>query len=159
MAKSIYDILKDLTTTTSVPGHGTEIEHTIPEHLFPTDDQFENADLLLEWAEDNGFTHALLQKGIQKGLIDIRATFKSCKKTDEWSESYGQANVDSYEWAITERPNAKSSKAISKAILAKGIEMAQAMVGANIPDEMVEQSLKAAYKPNEVEAILNAINI
>jgi len=94
MAKSIYEILNDLTTSTSVPGFGEEIEHTIPAKLFPDDKTFEDADALLAWANEEGYTHALLQKGIQKGLIDARATFKACKKTDKWSPEYGQKNKD-----------------------------------------------------------------
>jgi len=104
MAKSIYEILNDLTTSTSVPGHGDEIEHTIPARLFPDDKTFEDADALLAWANEEGYTHALLQKGLQKGLIDARATFKACKKTDKWSPEYGQKNVDAMEWSVTKRP-------------------------------------------------------
>lgn len=154
MAKSIYEILADLTTTTSVPGHGSEIEHTIPEQLFPTDQEFESADLLLEWAEQNGFTHALLQKGIQKGLIDIRATFKSCKKNDEWSIEYGQNNVDAYEWTVTERPNQNGSKAVAKAKLDAGIQMANAMKSAGIDDETIIESLTPVYGEDGADLIM-----
>lgn len=157
MAKSIYEILADHKTTTSVPGYGSEVEHTIPADLFPSPEQFEDGEQLLDWANENGFTHALLQKGIQKGLIDIRATFKSCKKDEEWSEQLGQANVDSYEWKITERPNQKGSKAISKAVMETGTKMAKAMQDAGIDASVIEASLKASYKPAEVTAILDAI--
>lgn len=109
MSKSIYTILDDLTTTTSVPDFGTEIKHTIPRELLPTAKEFENEEQLLEWCEVSGCLHSCLQKGIQKFLIEIRATFKGCKKADTWTEEYGQKNVDAMEWSITGRPNQKKS--------------------------------------------------
>ena len=145
MAKSIFAILDDLTTETSVPGFGDSITHSIPRKLFPTSEQFEDAEKLLAWANENGYTHALLQQGIQKGLIDIRAKFKSCKKNDTWNETYGQKNVNSHEWSVTERPNQKTNKAISQAVLDKGIEMAKAMILANVPEQAIIGALKAAY--------------
>ena len=51
MAKSIFEILADLTTETSVPEMGKTIEHTIPRSLFPTAEEFENENKLLAWAE------------------------------------------------------------------------------------------------------------
>ena len=39
MAQSIFEILDTLKTTTSVPGHGAEVPHTLPRHLFPTSEQ------------------------------------------------------------------------------------------------------------------------
>ena len=151
MAKSIFAILDDLTTETSVPGFGDSITHSIPRKLFPTSEQFEDAEKLLAWSNENGFTHALLQQGIQKGLIDIRAKFKSCKKNDTWSEIYGQKNVNSHEWSVTERPNQKTNKAISQAVLDKGIEMAKAMILANVPEQAILGALKAAYGNDALE--------
>ena len=158
MAKSIFAILDDLTTETSVPGFGDSIAHSIPRNLFPTSEQFESLDKLLAWANENGFTHALLQQGIQKGLIDIRAKFKACKKNDTWSTEYGQKNVDSHTWEITERPNQKSSKAISQAVLAKGIEMAKAMLLAKVPKTAILGALTAAYG-QDAQEILNQAKI
>lgn len=157
MAKSIYEILNTLTTTTSVPGHGTEIEHTIPENLFPDDNTFEDAELLLEWANDLGYTHALLQKGIQKGLIEVRATFKSCKKDDEWTPEYGQNNVDAMEWTITNRPNQTGSKAVEKAKLDAGIAMAKAMRMASIDDNTIIASLVPVYGEKDSATIMTII--
>ena len=122
MAKSIFLTLDDLETETSVPAIKDskgkvlresfgDVLHTIPRKLFPTSEQFENADLLLAWSNENGFTHFLLQKSIQKGLIEIRATFKGLKKDDTWSTEYGQANVDRMEWSETKRPKSKKSDA------------------------------------------------
>jgi hypothetical protein len=158
MAKSIYEILADLTTNTSVPGFGDEIEHTIPANLFPDDKTFEDKEALLEWAEENNFTHALLQKGIQKGLIDARATFKSCKKSDNWSPEYGQKNVDSMEWTITKRPGQTNDKAkILAAKLEAGINMARAMISAGIDESMILASLTPVYGDEGAQAIMTAI--
>lgn len=120
MAKSIYEVLNDLTTGTSVPqikddkgnilreNYG-DVSHTIPRHLLPTAEEFENEEQLLEWAEVNNCLHSCLQKGVQKFLIEIRATFKGCKKSDTWNESYGQDNVDAMTWTTTKRPQASLS--------------------------------------------------
>ena len=108
MAKSIFSILDDLTTDTSVPDHGS-VTHTLPRNLLPTAEQFEDADNLLDWAEENEITHACLQKGVQKFLIDLRATFKSVKKDETWDIDKGQKNVDDAEWKITSRPEGKKS--------------------------------------------------
>lgn len=157
MAKSIYAILNDLETTTSVPGFGDEIAHTIPAELFPDDKVFENSESLLEWAETSGFTHALLQKGIQKGLIEVRAAFKSCKKNDDWTETYGQNNVDAMTWDVVNRPNQGGSKAILAAKLEAGIQMAKAMKSAGLDDSLILTSLMPVYGDNGAEAIMEAI--
>ena len=116
MAKSIFEILSDLQTETSVPGYGAEVPHTIPRRLFPTPEIFDNADALLEWSNSNGYTHALLQAGLQKGLIDLRARFKACKKTDTWSPELGQKNVDSHKWETVSR--GKSADKVGNAVAA-----------------------------------------
>lgn len=114
MAKSIFEILDTLATETSVPVTGKTIEHTLPRAIFPTAEQFENPEKLLAWSNEKGFTHALIQAGLQKGLIDCRASFKACKKDDTWSVEYGQKNVDKMTWTITERP--KAGNTVEKAI-------------------------------------------
>jgi hypothetical protein len=157
MAKSIYEVLNTLETTTSVPGHGDEIKHTIPENLFPDDSTFESAEELLLWAEDLGYTHALLQKGIQKGLIDARATFKACKKADTWTPEYGQANVDAMEWTVTKRPNQGGNKAVLVAKLEAGIAMARAMKGAALDDDTILASLTPVYGEDGAKDIMNGI--
>ena len=113
MAKSIFETLATLTTETTVQGFG-EVSHTIPAELFPSDDIFEDGNKLLTWAEEKGFTHALLQMGIQKGLIDVRAKFRFVKKNDTWTPEYGQKNVDSHKWEVTERP--KSGDKVKAAV-------------------------------------------
>lgn len=114
MAKSIFEILDDLTTETSVPVTGKSIEHTLPRHLFPNAEQFENEEKLLEWAREKGCLHACLQMGIQKFLIDCRAVFKAVKKGEEWSAEKGQEKLNSHKWSITEKP--KSGNKVATAI-------------------------------------------
>ena len=113
MAKSIFETLATMTTETSVQGFG-EVEHTLPRELFPSDEVFENGNELLAWAEKHGYVHALLQQGIQKGLIDCRAKFRSCKKNETWTPELGQQNVNSHKWEVTERP--KSGDKVKTAI-------------------------------------------
>lgn len=158
MAKSIYEILNDLQTTTSVPDFGTEIAHTIPRDLLPTAEQFEDESDLVDWANKNDCLHAVMQKGIQKFLIEIRATFKGCKKADTWSEEYGQANVDAMEWSITKRPNQNTDKAkLLQAKLEAGIEMAKAMKSAGLDNDLILASLTPVYGDDGAKAIMEAI--
>jgi len=64
---------------------------------------------LLEWAQDSGILHAVLQKGVRAHLIDCRAKFKACKKGDTWTNDYGQENLNNYSWEVQERPTGKKS--------------------------------------------------
>lgn len=114
MAKSIFEILDSMQTETSVPVVGKNVEHTLPRKLFPTAETFENSEKLLAWTNENGFTHALLQAGLQKGLIDCRAAFKACKKDATWTPEMGQKQVDAMTWEIISRPKAANS--VEKAI-------------------------------------------
>ena len=113
MAQSIFDVLETLQTVTSIKGDG-EYSHSLPAELFPSPEVFESRDELLAWSEQHGYTQALLQQGIQKGLIDIRAKYRSCKKNETWTPELGQANVNSHKWEITERP--KSGDKVKTAI-------------------------------------------
>jgi hypothetical protein len=125
MAKSIYSILEDLRTETSVPDHGM-VEHTLPAELLPTAEEFEDSEKLKEWAEANAITHAVLQKGVQKFLIDLRATFKACKKDETWTVEKGQEAVNKASWDITKRPKVgKSDEAIAMEYLASLDEKAR----------------------------------
>lgn len=110
-SQSIYVVLDSLKTETSVPGQKPKMQgHTLPREMFPDSKQFENESALLDWAKDAGCLHACLQKGIKAHLIDCRAKFKSCKKGDEWSNSYGQENLNSYKWEVQQRPTGAMSK-------------------------------------------------
>ena len=114
MAKSIFEILDTLNTETSVPALGKNVEHSLPRKLFPAAETFEDANKLLAWSNENGYTHALLQAGLQKGLIDCRASFKACKKDETWSADSGQSNVDKMVWTVISRP--KTANSVEKAI-------------------------------------------
>ena len=158
MAKSIFEILDSLQTETSVPEVGKNVEHTIPRKLFPTAEQFENEDKLLAWADENGFVHALLQQGIQKGLIDIRAIFKSCKKEENWTPELGQEKVNKHTWSIVERPKTGGTAKIkAQAELEAGIKLAQAMKGAKVADKVILASLIPVYGENVAKEILASL--
>jgi len=130
MAKSIYALLDDLQTETSVPEitdsegkvlrkHFGMVKHTLPRAALPTPEQFEDENKLLEWVTESGVLHACLQSGIQARIIDYRAIFKGMKKDDTWTPEFGQANVDKAEWKVTSRPKvAKSDEAIATEYLA-----------------------------------------
>lgn len=114
MAKSIFEILADLQTETSVPEIKKTVSHTIPRNLFPTPEIFGNETELLNWSNENGYTHALLQMGLQKGLIDLRAKFKAHKKDEEWTPESGQKSIDAHKWETTTR--GKSTDKVGNAI-------------------------------------------
>ena len=158
MAESIFTVLKERKTETSVPEKGATIAHTIPAHLFPTDLEFDNKELLVEWAENVGI-HAILQKGVQKFLIDVRASFKSFKKSEIWTEELGQFNVDSSEWKIATRPNIGGNKtAILNAELEIGIKMATSMKSGGLDDDLILASLTGVYGEDIAQTILDTVN-
>lgn len=168
MAKSIFEILDDLKTETSVPeikndkgvvsrkNFGT-VEHTIPRKLFPTSEQFEDAEKLLAWSNENGFTHALLQAGLQKGLIDCRATFKAVKKDETWTPEYGQANLDKMAWSIVERPKAGGSKAVDSARYADCLKMIGNLCLTKMPTDQIKQIAIPVYGEELVNSIFSTL--
>ncbi len=168
MAKSIFDVLATGTTETSVPSQGKSadgsalcFEHTLPEGLFPSDAEFESPSALLAWSESNGFTHAILQRGIQKFLIEVRATYNGCKKDDVWDEAYGQVNVDDMEWTEVKRPNqGGTSQAIAKAVLQETVTNMQLMIDvAGMTEKKITAVLEDKFDNQEdvVATILNAL--
>lgn len=168
MAKSIFEVLASLTTETSVPAikdnkgylirkNFGEVEHTIPENLFPDDKTFESKDDLLAWAEEHNFTHALLQKGIQKGLIDARATFKACKKDDTWTPEYGQENVDAMEWKVTTRPNQGTGKKLDEARFSDCMAMIGKLSATGMDNSTIRNMVVGIYGAEIVDSIFEAL--
>ena len=107
MAESIYTQLANQNVLT--PVDGTEYRHELPAGLFPTDEIFENPEKLIDWANERGHTAKLIQKGLQKGIIEVRATFKSCPKDKVWSEEMGIKNLHGMEWKTVNRPETSMS--------------------------------------------------
>ena len=155
MAKSIYEVLNTMTTETSVPELGKTIEHSLPASILPTDIQFESD--LLTWSENLGITQAVLQKGVQKFLIDIRAAFKSSKKTEIWSEKLGQTNVDAMEWSVTNRPNQSGAKSVDKARFADCFAMIAKLTSAGMDKETIEEMTSSIYGDEVVQAIIDTV--
>ena len=158
MAKSIFETLDSLQTETSVPAIGKNVEHTLPRSLFPVAETFEDAAKLLAWADENNFTHALLQAGIQKGLIDCRAKFKACKKDETWTPEMGQAAVDCMKWETVQRPKENNiAKIKGQAELDAGIKLASAMKTAGVPDGVILASLTPVYGEETAKMILASL--
>ena len=170
MAKSIYALLDDLMTETSVPAvtdkDGKElrkyygmIDHTLPREALPTSAQFEDAEELLTWAEDAGVLHQCLQSGIQSRIIDYRAIFKSMKKDDVWSYEFGQENVDTAKWKVVSRPEAKVniSAAKEQATKTANVKMAQAMSDAGLEDAMIITTLSASCGAEMAKEIVDSL--
>jgi len=157
MAKSIYDLLNDLQTETSVPEvtdkngavirpHFGMVAHTFPRELLPTSEQFEDEASLLEWAKETGNLHACLQSGVQARVIDLRAIFKSYKKDEEWSPSFGQDNVDTSEWKVVKRPQKTDKEAVKRqATFDANMAIANAMNATKgITAKMIKDTLTAS---------------
>ena len=171
MAKSIYALLDDLKTETSVPSvqdkNGKElrkyygmVQHTLPREALPTSAQFEDAEELLTWAEDAGILHQCLQSGIQSRIIDYRAIFKGMKKDDVWTPETGQAHVDSAEWKIVIRPEAKVniSAAKEQATLDANTKMAKAMKDNGLDNELIIKTLGASCGAEMAQEIVDLLN-
>lgn len=158
MAKSIYEVLANLETETSVPDHGM-ISHTLPRELLPTAEQFEDGEKLLAWAQDNDIVHSCLQKGVQKFLIDLRATFKAVKKDETWTLEKGQKAVDEAEWNITKRPTKGDKEAVKKqATYDANLAIAKAMKATKgISDKMIIDTLTTSCGAEMAKEIVDSL--
>ena len=107
MAESIYTQLEKQSVLT--PVDGKDFRHPLPAKMFPTDKQFESEEELIAWAEENDFTYPLIQKGLQKAIIEVRATFKACKKDETWTEEMGLENINDMAWKVVARPQSGMS--------------------------------------------------
>ena len=155
-SQSIFTLLDTLETETSVPGQTIKMQkHTLPREQFPSSKQFEDEDLLVEWARKTGCLHSVLQKGIQKHLIDCRARFKSCKKTETWSNELGQKQVDAFGWEIMIRPQVKVtvSDIQAQANIKAGMVMVSVLRSQGKSDEEIKTLLNMVY-PNEISQIM-----
>ena len=155
-SQSIFTLLDTLETETSVPGQTPKMQkHSLPREQFPTSTQFENEDGLVEWARRNNCLHACLQKGIQKHLIDCRARFKACKKSETWSNGMGQKQVNEYKWEIMTRPQVKVT--VSDIQAAANIKAGKVMVtvlrSQGKSDDEIKTLLNMVY-PNEISQIM-----
>ena len=154
--QSIFALLDNLETETSVPGQTPKMQkHSLPREQFPTSTQFEDEDGLVEWARRNNCLHACLQKGIQKHLIDCRARFKACKKTETWSNGMGQKQVDEYKWEVMTRPQVKVtvSDIQAQANVKAGTVMVTVLRSQGKSDEEIRTLLNMVY-PNEISQIM-----
>ena len=155
MSESIYTQLENQTVVT--PVNGKEFIHPLPSGLFPTAEQFEDKAKLIAWAKEIGKEAELIQSGLQKKIIEVRAVFKSVKKDEIWTETKGLENVAKMEWKTVDRPNATGGKVIAKAKLEAGIAMAQAMRTAKIADKTIMQALVPVYGDDGAKAIMAEI--
>ena len=155
-SQSIFTLLDTLETETSVPGQTPKMQkHTLSREQFPSSKQFEDENSLVEWARKTGCLHSVLQKGIQKHLIDCRARFKACKKTETWSNGMGQRQVDAFGWEVMTRPQVKVtvSDIQSAANIKAGMVMVTVLRSQGKSDEEIRTLLNMVY-PNEISQIM-----
>ena len=155
-SQSIFTLLDTLETETSVPDQMPKMQkHSLPREQFPSSKQFEDEDGLVEWARRNNCLHACLQKGVQKHLIDCRARFKACKKTETWSNEMGQRQVDAFGWEVMTRPQMKVtiSDIQAQANIKAGTVMLSVLRAQGKSDEEIRTLLNMVY-PNEISQIM-----
>lgn len=172
MAKSIFEILTDGKTETSVPevkdkdgkivrkNYGM-VEHNMPLDKLPTPEEFADETMLLEWARESGQLHACLQSGVQKRLIDYRAIFKAMpgKETNKiWSPEYGQEQVDKAEWKIVEKPKGNGSARVADARYADCMAMLSNLLMAGIAKDQAIEAITNTYGEELVQTVLNGLN-
>ena len=155
MAESIYTQLENQTVVT--PVDGKEFIHPLPSGLFPTAEQFENEAELVSWADENDYTSKLIQKGLQKGIIEVRACFKSFKKDEIWTEAMGLTNIAEMEWKSVNRPNVGGGKAVLAAKLQAGFEIAQAMKDNKANQDLILMALTPTYGEKGAQAIIDSL--
>ena len=157
-SQSIFTILDSLETETSVPGMEPKMQrHSLKREAFPTSEQFESEDGLRDWAVGAGCLHAALQKGVKAHLIDCRARFKSCKKNDVWNNEYGQANLDSFDWEVQERPNAGGSKKLVEKEISTLVKSIKTMLELGLEVETIKPKLLEKYNKSIVEIALSLV--
>ena len=155
MAESIYTQLENQTVVT--PVDGVEYRHKLPSGLFPTDKQFESEEELLAWAEENDFTYPLIQKGLQKAIIEVRAAFKACKKDEKWTEEKGLANIDEMAWKIVDRPNQGGTKSLDSARFKDCMGMISKLTMKGMDNETIREMTTDIYGEDVVETIFTEL--
>ena len=146
-SQSIFITLATLKTKTSVPGEDPKMQaHTLVRDLYPTAEEFENAEKLLVWADSKKVTHSALQLGVKQFLVLNRACFKACKKADTWSVEYGQKNSDAFTWPVQEKPSEN-----------KGSKMAVDQARYNDCMSSIANGLKAGMTKDQIVAMLGSV--
>lgn len=176
MSESIFTVLETRNTTTTVPFLGkvedptdskmktVSIPHTIPDELFPTDEEFESPELLIEWATQTDCMFEMLQKGVGKALIEVRAKFKAPKKgkdkaPDSWTPEHGQSQVDSMEWTPVKRPNQSNAKTLDATRFKDCMAMIVQLTENGMDIETITTMTTKIYGEAIVTAIINEMKV
>ena len=155
MAESIYTQLWNQTIIT--PINGKDFRHALPVGLFPSPEIFESPERLIEWSNEKGYTAKLIQKGLQKGIIEVRACLKSCKKDMVWTEEMGLENLDAMEWKTVDRPNQGESKKLDKARFADCMAMILKLSENGMDHDTIKPMVLAIYGDEIVSEIFKQI--
>lgn len=157
MAESIYTQLENQSVVT--PVNGIDIRHALPKGLFPDDKTFENDALLIAWANENGYTAKLLQKGLQKAIIEVRACFKSCKKDEVWNETLGMKNLASLKWESVNRPNTGNKTSVIEEGLRVALNSTIEMIGEEIPEKTIRKILGKTFDDKTIDRIIELADV
>lgn len=156
MSESIYTQLEKGKIIT--PVNGKDYTTVLPVDLFPTAEQFGNKEMLLAWAKEQDNEYELIQKGLQKAIIEVRATFKAVKKDETWQEATAQANVDKMKWAVVEKPNSGGKeKAVSTARYNDCLGMIGNLAAAKMDKAAIRKIVVPIYGDDMVAEVFQAL--
>jgi len=170
MAKSTYETLNTLAVETSVPEVKNDkdevirynfgmVEHTLSRELFPNGETYIDKEKLVKWADEKGYTHSLLQLGLQQAIIKVRGVFKSLKKDVEWTPELGQENADSWKYPVQGKPKESESDVKEKAIFNANVKIAEAMKKTKgISEKMILDTLTESCGEEMAQKIVDSLN-
>jgi len=156
MSESIYVQLEKGKIIT--PVNGKDYETVLPTAIFPTAEQFGNKENLLAWANENDFAYELIQKGLQKAIIEVRAVFKAVKKDELWTVGNAQINVNKMKWEKVDKPNSGGNgKAISTARYNDCLGMIGNLAANKMPKEQIRLIVVPIYGDDMVAEVFAAL--
>lgn len=159
MAKSFHIIISDGTiavkhTPAKLNNSGVlkrekteEVVLDLPEWLTASNGLLDNEDGLLSWAQEHEILLPLLQNGLQKTMIDIRA--KARPKVDKNDETISiiedidnaQERVDNFIMKVTPKPGTSKTKAAEIALRLQSNSMELALRELKIDEEIIQKAL------------------
>lgn len=155
MSESIYVQLEKRRAIT--PVNGQDYDAPLPDELFPTAEQFEDKIALVAWAKEIDKEAELIQSGLQKKIIELRAAFKSCPKDHIWDEEMGNKNVAAMEWKYVSRPNVGSKKNVDEARYADCLAMIGQLTASGMEKDQISTITIGIYGAEVVTAIFETL--
>lgn len=157
MAKNFFETIED--GMLEVDHCGEKVTLNLPEWLIEAKGILEDESELVRWANEHEIMHGLIHNGIQKLLIDLRASArprgKDAKERSIKNEiEKAQANVNEFVLAPVKRPG-QSKKAEREAIELETLKATiSGMRAAGIDDETIRTILGAQFEGGLIDRAL-----